>query len=520
MFTFKLSEILGWKHQLNGLVGARFGINKTQGDWGMDYNTPNDQIRSLGNGVSSLREVDGYFGDWNWVTFYAKVGYAYNNKYLLNLNLAMDGSSRFGVEADGVSMLGGQFGVFPSAAAAWLISSEPFMNSVQFISFLKLRVSYGITGNDNIGNYASRKYYISQNLLGSQGLVRGNLYNPALQWETNTKLNGGLDLTLLNDRLSFSVDIYQNRTDDMLNIIFASPVTGFDYYIDNSGSFSSKGMDFSLQGRLINGPFKWDVGIILSKYKTNLIEFPVDQRVTSILGANIISKIGAPINQFYGYKTLGVFASDEEAAASGLVALMPNTDLVPFSAGDVIFDDSNGDKIIDENDMQVIGDPNPDITGMFTSSISWKRITLDAGLSFSYGNDIYNHLRYQLESMQNANNQTESVLNRWRSQGQETEIPKAVWGDPIGNARFSDRWIEDGSYLRLSYVSLSYGIPIKSGFLNSIEIFISGHNLLTVTSYLGLDPDLSMSESVLSQGIDVGLTPQPRSVYAGIKIGL
>jgi hypothetical protein len=226
------------------------------------------------------------------------------------------------------------------------------------------------------------------------------------------------------------------------------------------------------------------------------------------------------VGVFYGYKTAGVFATQAEAEASELRALMPNTDLVPFAAGDVIFEDVDGNKIIDANDMQIIGDPNPDFTGTFINHMSWKGLSLDVAVTVSYGNDIFNRRRYQLEAMTDYNNQTPSVLNRWRAEGQQTEIPRAAWGDPIGNARFSDRWIEDGSYLRLSYVSLSYRIPMTSRFLNNLEIFVSGQNLYTLTGYLGMDPEFSVASLSLAQGIDIGLIPQPRSVFAGIKIGL
>ena len=519
-FTVSYIRSLNWRHHLNGLAGARFGINKSQGDWGKDFNTPNDQIRSLGNGVTSMREVAGYFGDWNWMTFYARVSYDYSHKYLLEVNLALDGSSRFGKEAGGLSMMGGTFGLFPSVSGAWLISSEPFLQNARFLDLLKLRLSYGITGNDNIGNYTATKYYASQNLLGSEGLIKGNLYNPTLKWETNKKLNGGLDLSLFGDRVFLRVDLYRNLTADLINVIDANPLSGFDNYVDNNGSFTSTGIDLSLDGRILNGSLKWDAGIILSGYRTNLVEFAEDQRITTIYGANIITQVGEPLNQFYGYRTLGVFATQAEAEASGLRALMPNTDLIPFSAGDIHFEDLNGDQVIDVNDMQVIGDPNPDLTGMFTSSLAWKGITLDLGVYFSYGNDVYNQLRYRLESMQNADNQTPYVLNRWRGEGQVTDVPRAAWGDPIGNSRFSDRWIEDGSYLRLSYVSLSYKIPVVPGFMRSIEIFASGTNLITLTRYMGLDPDFSLSEYTLYQGIDIGMTPQPRSVNMGIRIGL
>jgi TonB-linked SusC/RagA family outer membrane protein len=519
-FRLNYVRTFGWEHHVNALAGARLGINKAQGDWGYDYNTPNDEIRSLGSGISSMRKVGGYFGDWNWVTFYAQAEYDFSHKYLLTINLAFDGSSRFGKEAEGLDMLGGTFGVFPSAAVAWLISSEPFMAGADMIDLLKLRLSYGITGNDNIGNYNAYKFYKSQNFLGSQGLVRGNLWNPGIQWETNKKLNGGIDLAILDERLSLSADLYLNRTEDMINFIDANPLSGFDNYIDNSGAFTSTGVDMSLNARIINSRLKWDVGFLLAKYRTKIVEFPEDKRITTYYGANILTETGKPINLFYGYKSLGVFSSQEDATASGLRALMPNTDLIPFNAGDVIFEDYNDDKVIDENDMQVIGDPNPDINGMATTTLSWKGITLDAGLSFSYGNDIYNHLRYSLESMQSADNQTPSVLNRWREEGQQTDMPRAYWGDPMGNSRFSDRWIENGSYLRLSYISLSYQIPLRLGFINKLEVFASGQNLFTLTSYLGMDPDFSLSGYALSQGIDIGLTPQVRSVYLGLKIGL
>lgn len=519
-FRISYARSLNWRHHLNALAGARLEINKSQGDWGMDFNTPNDQIRSLGNGVSSLRKVSGYIGDWNWMTFYTRISYDYNHKYLLEANFALDGSSRFGKEADGLSMMGGTFGYFPSVSGAWLISSEPFLRNAEFLDLLKVRLSFGITGNDNIGNYTATKYYISQNLLGSEGLIKGNLYNPELSWESNTKLNGGLDISMLDDRIFFRTDLYRNLNANLINVIQANPLSGFDSYIDNNGSFTSTGIDLSLNGRILNGSLKWDAGIMLSKYKTNLVEFPQEQKVTTIYGANILTRVGDPVNQFYGYRTLGVFATQDEAVASGLRALMPNTDLIPFSAGDIHFEDLNDDQVIDENDMQVIGDPNPDLTGAFTSSVSWKGITFDVGVNFSYGNDVYNHLRYRLESMSNADNQTPYVLNRWRGEGQVTDVPAAVWGDPIGNSRFSDRWIEDGSYLRLGYVSLSYKIPLVRRFMRSIEIFASGTNLVTLTGYKGLDPDFSLSEYTLYQGIDIGLTPQPRSVYMGFRIGL
>jgi TonB-linked SusC/RagA family outer membrane protein len=518
-FRVTYSRSLHWDHHFAARAGIRVAMNTSEGDWGSDYNSPNDQIRSLGSGVSAFRVVDGYFGDWNWVTLYATGNYNFRNKYFGSLDIAMDGSSRFGEEA-GVRMLGGNFGFFPSLSGAWLVSSEPFLAGSAHIDLLKIRASLGMTGNDDIGNYSARKYYASQNFLGSEGLVKGNLWNPDLKWETNLKMNVGLDGSVFNERLTVRVDVFRNRTYDMINFIQANPLSGFETYIDNSGSFITSGAEAELSSRLLSSGVTWDVGGMLSRYRTEVVEFPGNERISTYYDANVLTRVGEPIGLFYGYKTLGVFATQEEADASGLRALMPNTDLVPFSAGDVIFEDVNGDKIIDTHDMQVIGDPNPDFTGMCYSHLSWKGISLDLALSFSVGNQVFNRLRYQLESMKDYSNQTRVVLNRWKGEGQETDIPRAVWGDPIGNSRFSDRWIEDGSYLRLKYISLSYAVPVKAFFLNNLELFISASNLYTLTGYLGMDPEFSLSGESLMQGIDIGMVPQPRSVYAGIKLGL
>jgi TonB-linked SusC/RagA family outer membrane protein len=507
-------------HNIGGLAGVRIGNNKVQGDWGEDYNSPNDQMRTLGTGVSYLRQIGGYLGEWRWITWYANADYNFRYKYFLSLNFALDGSSRFGEEAPGITMFGGKFGFFPSFAAAWLVSSEKFMSAIDIIDHLKLRASYGITGNDDIGNYSAKKYYVSQNLLGSEGLVKGVLWNPSLKWETNKKLNAGIDVSVLEERISLSFDLFNNKTEDLLNIMTADLLSGFSTYLENNGSLRSTGFEFNLNSRILNSNFKWDIGFNIARYHTEIIDFPEDQRITQIFGANILTRPGSPPGLFYGYKTLGVFATQDEAEASGLRALMPNTDLIPFSAGDIHFDDYDGNKIIDENDMQVIGDPNPDLTGMISSRLEWKGISLEACMLFSIGNDMYNQLRYMLESMQNSYNQTPVILNRWKDEGQITDIPRAAWGDPIGNSRFSDRWIEDGSYARLKYITLAYKIPIKPGFINSLEVFASGQNLVTFTKYLGMDPEVSLSEFTLAQGIDIGLVPQPRSMFMGIKLGL
>lgn len=519
-FRLNYFRTFNFRHHVSVLLGSRIGVCQLQDDWAEGHNSPNDFLPSIGNGVNYLSTAGGEISTWKWITYYANANYNFKNRYYVSLNMALDGSSRFGDEAEGLHLFSGTLGIFPSAAVAWIASSEKFLADFSYLDLLKLRLSYGITGNDEIGNYIATKYYIEQNFLGLQGIVKGIVGNPGLQWETNKKLNAGVDMSFLNDRLSVSFDLYNNKTDNLINIIQASTLSGFSTYIDNSGSFISNGLELAMNTRILGGIIKWDLGLNFSKYRTEVTEFPENERITSILGANILTKVGEPIGLFYGYKTLGVFSTQEEASGSGMRALMPNTSLMPFSAGDVHFEDIDNNDIINDDDLQVIGDPNPDFTGMLSNRIQWKGLALEADVILVYGNDIYNYLRYELESMQNTNNQSLAVLNRWSGEGQVTNMPRAVWGDPIGNSRFSDRWIEDGSYIRLKQLTLSYKLPSKLKVAKSIELFLTGRNLVTLTKYLGMDPEFSMSEFSLAQGIDIGLTPQAKSVCAGIKVGL
>lgn len=203
--------------------------------------------------------------------------------------------------------------------------------------------------------------------------------------------------------------------------------------------------------------------------------------------------------------------------------MKPNIDgsLSAFTGGDVHFLDMNGDKRIDENDRTVIGNANPDFFGGISNRVIWNRFELNALLSFSIGNDVYNYQRYRLESQSGAENQLQSVLNSLRIEGQLTDMPQASLGDPMGNSRFSDRWIEDGSYLRLRSVNLTYHVPLKAtAVFKNIAVSLTGNNLATVTKYLGYDPEFSVSSSPLVQGIDTGLEPLFRSVILGVKLGL
>jgi TonB-linked SusC/RagA family outer membrane protein len=510
-------------HVLSANAGARYNTSSSQSDYGLGYNSATDNFVSVGNGVNTLRRVGGEVGDWNWLNMYLNVDYKFKSRYILSFNTAIDGSSRFGKKIDDpmtLTFYKNKFAVLPSVAAGWLISSEKFMSQLKSLDMLKLRVSWGRVGNDDIGNYNARQYYVSQNLLGVQGLVRGNLANPALKWETISKKNFGLDIALFNERLSMSLDLFRNKTTDMITYEPVNTATGFKYAITNNGGMKTGGLELALNARVINKAVKWDIGLNLMTTRNKISKLPDNSMITEFGGASILTEVGRPANLFYGYKTNGIFLSDAEALSAGLSYVNSNGSLSPFQAGDVRFEDVDGNLIIDEKDMQVIGNPNPSFTGSISNVVSWKRFSFDALVTFSKGNDIFNYTRSILESMNGPYNQTITVVNRWRANDQVTNVPRAAWGDPSGNSRFSDRWIEDGSYLRLRTISVTYDIPVKAGLIiKYAKIYAVGNNLFTFTRYLGYDPEFSATGSLFTKGIDVGLEPQYKSVQLGLRIG-
>lgn len=510
-------------NKLTTNLGFRYETSKAEGDNGLSYNTASDDFVTLGGAQSALRVIGGSLGEWNWLDTYLNMNYEAYSKYFLSFNLSADASSRFGKDMpDVLTINGNKFAVLPSVAASWLVSSEDFMVNSKVVESLKLRASYGAAGNDDIGNYSAKKYYISQNFLGRQGLISGNIGNTSLKWETNTKLNGGVDASFFNERLNLSVDVYRNKISDMLIYEPTFTASGFNYSLTNNGGMTNTGLELAATGRLINKTdLKWDMGFTLAFNRNEVTSLPDNKSlITNYAGATILTEVGKAANLFYGYKTDGVFTSNAEATSSALLNKTPDGDYVNFKGGDVRFVDFKNDKIIDENDMQVIGDPNPDFIGSYNNKVSYKKWSFDALFTFSHGNDVYNGTRAVLESMTGYNNQTLAAINRWRTDGQVTNTPSATWGDPAQNSRFSDRWIEDGSYLRLRTISLSYQVPVKADFLKSITVYATANNLLTISKYLGYDPEFSAGSSIFTRGVDTGLEPQFKSMQLGIRIGL
>jgi hypothetical protein len=311
-------------------------------------------------------------------------------------------------------------------------------------------------------------------------------------------------------------DWYKSVTEDMITALVLPAYYGFDTYIDNGGSCSNRGFEFSLYSKLINRKFRWEIDANFSKYENEVIKLESEQIITRFTGGEKITKVGQPMGQFWGYRSLGVISTKLEADSIGLVDKSGRR----FNAGDIHFADLDGNGKIDELDKTIIGNPHPDYSIGFDNRFTYKGLSLDLFFQYVKGGDVFNYIRSQTESLSGIENQSSAVYRRWVKNGQITGIPLQSYGDPLGNSRFSNRWIEDGSYFRLKSITLSYTFPRKLVFANELNIYFTGTNLFTSTSYLGYDPEFSFDDGVLGQGIDYGKIPQPRTMIIGLKLGL
>lgn len=522
-------------HQVDVTLGWRLLSNHYKNSIGEGYNTSNDKLTNL-TGSLTPQSIEGLNDKWNSSNIYLSANYEYQQRYKIWGALSMDGSSRFGADAsDGFRFLKGTYGLFPSAGASWDISSEKFMSGVKSIDLLRLRAGFGITGNDDIPSLSSTSYLSSVNyLVNAYGLVIGSMANKKLQWERTKKFDAGIDMALWNDRINISFDYFHHVTDNLLTYRQSSLISGQGDYLVNGGKMQNEGFEFNVGLKALNSKnFKWSVELSGSHYVNEIKSLDdvttynngLQGYTTDILGGKVLTSVGNPVGLFYGYKSLGVFSSDAEAgkAHNGndyLKMVNSNTSISRFKAGDEHFDDINNDGYIDEKDMTVIGDPTPDLTGAFNNHFAYKNFGLDIDFTYSLGGDIYNYRRQMLEGMTDFSNQNTSVLNRWKMDGQITDMPRAVYGDPMGNSRFSDRWIENGSYLKLKQVRITYSLPIVSSYIEGITVWAAATNVCTWTKYLGADPETSMGNGVLYQGIDNGLLANGRSFYVGLKLNL
>ena len=536
------------EHFVDAYAGFRYN------SFAFDDNAPEGQYASAGNDKTPniSKEMDfidatGTDDSWRSMTWYVNADYNYRNRYYAQLTMALESSSRFGSDADnGIGIAGVKWGFFPGIQLGWVLTNESWFpkakgdSGTTWLNYLLLKAGFELAGNDDISNYAARtSFSVSKYLYKSTAAVLDNIGNESITWEQTRKVSLGLKAYLFNNRVGIDFDYYLNHTSNLLTLkSFDNPVAGINNYWSNGGSLDNTGFEVTVTAKpIVARNLNVEVGASAGHYANKVKTLPDNSYIyldgqknaqgytSSIYGtANIATIVGQPVGMFYGYKTNGVFASDKEAAAAGkggYLYLVDETGAPQyFKAGDVHFVDINGDGVISEADKTIIGNPNPDIYGNIFANINWKNLTLHIGFNYSLGNDIYNYQRSLLEAGSNFYNQTTAMTNRWRAEGQITDMPRIAYGDPMGNARFSDRWIEDGSYLRMKTLRLSYKVPVSFSWLQGLGVWAEANNLFTVTHYLGNDPESSVANAVLYQGIDAGNVALGRTFTLGLKINL
>lgn len=488
------------KNNMTFLAGS--SIQKLK--WSDSYIEGNDFPADVS--VKTLNAANNVFGntsieEWSLASFFGRVTYDFESKYLLTATVRRDGSSK----------LAHHWGTMPSFSAGWRISAEPFMQGLDFIYDMKLRVGWGKNGNqEGIPNYARYglvSYYrrASTNPLSGPAAVQVTYGNPDLKWETTAQSNVGIDLSMWNGRVTFIADAYIKKTDDVLLNVQLSNSLPISTIQTNAGKIENKGLEFALSTVNLVRAFRWNTEFNISFNKNKVTDLQYTDvyyfgRVYSNNQDVAIVREGLPLGSFFGYVSEGV---DPET-------------------GDLKYKDVNENGIFDPGDRTVIGNAQPKFTFGFTNALSWKRFDLNIFFQGSYGNDIYNATRIDLEGMFDSKNQSTAVLRRWTPDNRNTDIPRAVGNGNVDNVRNSTRFVEDGSYVRLKAVTLTYNINpagLKRLGIEKLSVYSTGQNLLTFTNYSGFDPEVNaFGRSATELGIDYGTYPQARTLIVGLNV--
>lgn len=499
-------------HEISAFVGNAIQSTSVDSKFGVYVNAPSDQLSSVNTGDQRFVDtLTSFSPTWNLISFFGSAQYAYKGKYLLGATMRADGSSRF--------EKGNRWGYFPSVSAGWIISSEPFMPDNRVLSNLKLRTSYGITGNQEVGYYNSFNAAIPAGYFNYPGVRLGLLGNKDFTWEETKQFNTGLDLGLFADRISLSADFYVKNTSNLYNRILLPSISGFKSYPVSEGEIRNSGIEFGLSAKVLNGKFQW-LSSFNGAYNKNEIKSlpPLMEGVSSYGDFTGIAQVGSSVGAFYGYNALGVYKNSSDVKVKNGA-----NDTNPFKGGDIIFEDLDKNGIIDEADRKIIGKSTPDFFGGFSNAFTYKKFDLNVFVDFSIGNEVYNAQRASLEAMSTYDNQSTTVNNRWRNEGDDTNMPRLLHGDAVGNTRFSSRWIEDGSYIRFKTVSLGYTLSTEKflkGAFKSARVILTGQNLYTFSDYTGESPEVANVTNPIMYSQSYGHVPQLRSFLLGVKLGL
>ncbi|MEC5143871.1 TonB-dependent receptor [Chitinophaga sp. 212800010-3] len=512
--TLSYSPMLRGKHKLTALVGQS-AQEATVRRIGVSGNTNSTDIIQAVTGFTQLFSPLDYRSQWGLVSYFGRLSYNYDDRYLLEGVARTDGSSRFGSNK--------RYGFFPSISAGWRVSNESFMKQQRFINELKIRGSIGVTGNnEGLGSDfpSLATYSTGYNYGNDAGIAPTSLSNRDLSWEATTASNIGLDVTFLNSRINVTIDAYRKVTNRLIFKLDLPYTSGFGRTNGaNIGQLLNKGLEISVNTDNIRGPFTWTTNFNMyfnrnkiTSLPETVIGDPSSSDFTEALPGSFYSssptsifRVGEPVGSFFGYRSKGID---------------PKT-------GNVIYDDINHDGKITAADRVILGNAQPKFTGGLTNSFSYKGVDLSFFLYWSYGNKVYNQTRNMLERMNAYNNGDLNTLRRWTPQNTITDIPKAVFNDPVTpnsltNGEMSQRFVEDGSFLRMKNVTLGYTFAssmLKKIRISSARVYASAQNLFIITNYSGLDPE-SQNQSVKNSqlGIDWAVQPQPRTFLLGLNV--
>lgn len=497
--------------------------NEELGLSGMDQGTP--------VATTSLKSENMLF------SYLSRVNYSYRSKYLLTASIRADGSSKFSPE--------NRWGYFPSGAFAWKMDKERFMKKLKFVSESKLRFSYGITGNNRLGDYDRYQnlditdYYSFNNGTPQYALTIDNLGNKDLKWEKTAQFDIGYDLSLFKNRINIIVDVYDKTTSDLLLNAKIPYSSGKGTSYKNVGKISNRGLEFSINTLNVKSKnFTWESDFNISFNRNKVLELSEGQE--SILSTVswtgdwnatylYMTKVGGPVSAFYGFVWDGNYQFDDfDKQSDNTYTLKRNVTTNGNSAqliqpGDIKYVDQNGDKVVNDYDLVVIGNPLPKHTGGFNNSFAYKGFSLNAFFQWSYGNDVFNANRILFEGNATSRNinQFSSYNNRWTTENPNNTYFRVGGFGPRGV--YSSRTIEDGSFLRFKTLQITYNLPKKwtdAIRLQKIEIYAAANNLYTWTNYSGMDPEVSVRNTTLTPGFDYSAYPQNRTITGGIKVVL
>lgn len=484
---------------------------------------------TIGAGAGGTFSGSGSKWVYNRASFFGRVNYNFNDRYLFQFTFREDGSSKFGSDS--------RWGFFPSVAVGWRISEEPFFPKGGVVSNLKFRASWGQLGNENALGYYDFLALISTYNDLYQGYVQGSgssawsgsiaraLENRSLKWETTDTKNIGFDFGLFNNRLNGNINYYINETRDLLITRSLAPSAGLSNPVLNVGKMRNQGVELELNWNDNISDFNYTVGFNLSTVKNKVVELANAEQTIYGEGLKYGSehfptqtKVGKPIGSFYLYQADGIFQTKDEInrhVNSKGELLQPDA-----QPGDIRFIDTNGDGYIDEDDKVYCGSGIPKVEANINLSANWRGFDFSAVISGSFGFKIYNANRYLYEGMNSASNFLATTLNAWTPTNTSTDIPRAIYGDPNDNTRESTRFLENGDFVRLRQAQLGYTLPAslsKAIYCERIRFYVSGENLFTITGYSGANPEFSRS-SVLNTGIDKLIYPFTRSYTVGAQV--